>query len=122
MSNVLDHATSEVHKAAMVRLQVDSVKASGGSVVLTSAIGRCMSTLDRDTRVRMERKFELCFVMAKESIPFIKYPAIMQLEERQGVDLGHAYRTLSHSLVSLLQVSARASLIQLVAEATSLAC
>jgi hypothetical protein len=41
----------------------------------------------------MERKFELCFVMAKESIPFIKYPAIMQLEERHGVDLGHAYRT-----------------------------
>ena len=93
VSNVLDHATSEVHKAAMVRLRADSVKASGGSVVLTSAIGRCMSTLDRDTRVRMERKFKLCFVMAKESIPFIKYPAIMQLEERHGVDLGHAYRT-----------------------------
>jgi hypothetical protein len=39
VSNVLDHATSEVHKAAMVRLRADSVKASGGrSVVLTSAI------------------------------------------------------------------------------------
>ena len=34
VSNVLDHATSDVHKAAMARLRVDSVRARGGSTVL----------------------------------------------------------------------------------------
>ena len=39
----------------------------------------------------MGRKFDICFVMAKEGIPFTKYPALLQLEQRHAVDLGHAY-------------------------------
>lgn len=93
VSNVLDHARSDVHKAAMAKMTADTVKASGGSAVLTSAIGRSMCTLDIETRARMKRKFDLCFVMAKESIAFSKYPALLQLEERHGVDMGHAYGT-----------------------------
>ena len=68
VSTVLDHATSEVHKAEMARLRAHRAKASGGSAVLTSTIGRSLSTLDHDTRSQMERKFDLCFVMAKHSI------------------------------------------------------
>ena len=41
----------------------------------------------------MGRKFELCFVMANESIPFAKHPDLLQLEEHHGVDVGSAYRT-----------------------------
>ena len=59
VSNVLDHATSEVHKAAMARLQADRTKASGGGAALTSMIGRSLSTLDHQTRSRMGRKFDL---------------------------------------------------------------
>ena len=94
MSTVLDHATSEVHKAEMARLRAHRAKASGRSAVLTSTIGRSLSTLDHDTRSRMERKFDLCFVMAKQSIDILvaKYSA---LEERRAVDVGHAYRTPS---------------------------
>ena len=64
-----------------------------------------LSTMDRETRAGMGRKFELCYVMAKESIPFAKYPALLQLEEHHGVDVGSTYRTLdsvSHLLASLL--------------------
>ena len=32
-------------------------------------------------------------MMAKESISFAKYPAIVELESRHGVNLGPAYRT-----------------------------
>jgi len=32
-------------------------------------------------------------MMAKENIPFRKYPAIFELGERHGVDLGSAYKT-----------------------------
>ena len=63
VSNIIDHATSEVHK-------VDDV-----------------------TKAQMEKKFNLCFVMAKEGIPFAKYPALLDLEQRHAVDVGHAYHT-----------------------------
>ena len=93
VSNVLDHANSEVHKVAMTKKRADAVKASGGSAVQSSTIGRCLSALDSATRARMEKKFELCFVMAKQSIPFAKYPALLELEQRHEVDIGHAYNT-----------------------------
>jgi len=32
-------------------------------------------------------------MMAKESVPFVKYPATVELESRHGVNLGPAYRT-----------------------------
>ena len=120
MSTVLDHATSEVHKAEMARLRAHRAKVSGGSAVLTSTIGRSLSTLDHDTRSRMERKFDLCFVMAKQSIdiPVAKYPV---LEERCAVDV-ELPRRPSLSLASLLEVSVRASLIHIPAEAISLGC
>ena len=38
------------------------------------------------------KKFDISFVFAKEHIPFLKYPAIHELEERHGVDLGAAYK------------------------------
>ena len=93
VSNVLDHAASEVHKVAMTRKRADDAKASGGSAMLSSTIGRCLATLDSETRARMERKFDLCYVMAKQSIPFAKYSALIELEQRHEVDIGRAYNT-----------------------------
>ena len=54
---MLDHATSDVHKAAMARLQADSARARGGCAVLVSAIGRSLSMMDRETQARMGLKF-----------------------------------------------------------------
>ena len=34
VSKMMDHATSDVHKAAIARLQADSMRARGGSAVL----------------------------------------------------------------------------------------
>lgn len=53
VSNLTDHATSEVHKVAMRRMRVECVKASDESVVLSSRIDHCISTLDEATRARM---------------------------------------------------------------------
>ena len=41
----------------------------------------------------MRRKFDVCYTMAKESIPFAKYPALLALEAYHGVNLGPAYST-----------------------------
>ena len=49
VSNVLDHATSEVHKVAMTGKWVDAPKQSSRSSVLSSTIGHLFSTLDSGT-------------------------------------------------------------------------
>ena len=35
-------------------------------------------------REQVKKKFAISFLLAKEHIPFMKYPAIHELEERQG--------------------------------------
>ena len=89
VSNVLDHAVGEVHKAAaMSRKRAESAKARGESPVLSSPIGCALLTLDPTTRARMGRIF----------IAFAKYPSLLELEKRHGVDLGHAYTTADSAL------------------------
>ena len=41
----------------------------------------------------MRRKFDVCYTMAKENIPFSKYPSCLELEDRHDVDMGPTYRT-----------------------------
>ena len=92
-SNSIDHATSDVHKVAMAKLKLECSRASGESAATSTTIGRLLSSMDDETQERIARKFDVCYMMAKESLPFTKYPALLELESRHGVDLGPAYRT-----------------------------
>ena len=49
--------------------------------------------MDRLLRERMGKKFDICYMLAKENLPFRKYPAIHELESCHGVDLGQSYAT-----------------------------
>jgi len=93
LSNMLDHARSEVHQAAMSRMRADSAKEKGESAVINTPLGRCLSTLDEATHGRLKLKFDICYTMAKQNLPFIKYPALLELEAHHGADLGFAYDT-----------------------------
>ena len=93
LSNVIDHAKRDAHKAAMSRLHNEQVRQSGSSVVLSSRIGQSLLNLIETTRQRMRKKFDVCYMMAKESVPFVKYPAIVELQSQHGVNLGPVYRT-----------------------------
>ena len=55
--------------------------------------GLFLSSIDDETQERMANKFDVCFMMAKESLPFIKHPALLVFESHHRVDLGPAYRT-----------------------------
>ena len=48
---------------------------------------------DDPERTRMRRKFDVCYLMAKECIAFEKYASLCELEAHHKVDLGHTYRT-----------------------------
>ena len=87
-SSMIDHANSNQHKASMAYLKADLAKANNESVTCFSPIARSLMNMDASTRERMKRKFDICFVMAKEGIAFSKYPALYDLESRHEVDLG----------------------------------
>ena len=89
-SNVLDHARSDQHKAAMTRLRVEQSRAPASTY---APIARSLLTMDKTVQEKMKKKFDICFVMAKENMAFRKYPALHELEVRHGVDLGESYKT-----------------------------
>ena len=90
-SNVLDHAKSSQHKMAMDCLKFDQAKERNQSLATVAPIVGSLSKLDVTARERLRRKFDLCFVLAKEGIPFTKYAPFHQLEVRHEVDLGLSY-------------------------------
>ena len=49
-------------------------------------------TINQAVREQIKRKLDISFVLAKEHISFLKCPAIHDLEERHGVDLGTTYK------------------------------
>ena len=92
-SNVLDHVASDQHKAAMSRLRTAQARASNEPVTSYAPIARSLLILNEPERGRMRRKFDVCYLMAKEGIAFEKYVALYELEARHDVDLGSAYKT-----------------------------
>ena len=92
-SNIVDHATSEQHRAAMAIARTQAARASQVPLTSYSPIARGPLAMEESVEARIKRKFDICYVMAKESLAFQKYPALHQLEERHGVDLGCAYKT-----------------------------
>ena len=78
----------------------DLAKAIGESTAMLSPIAACFSMLDDETYAIMKQKFDICYLMAKESIPFVKYPAVQELETELGVNLGlHIAHLLLHSIL-----------------------
>ena len=67
-------------------------------------------------RERAKKKFDISMVLAKEHIPFLKYPSIHELEERHGVDLGStsknrdSARTIVHYIAESQRQQFHASL------------
>ena len=79
----------------MVIFKKDQARAAGSSAALASAspIIHCLMNIDEKTKERVKKKFDVCYVMAKELLSFTKYPSLHELEMSHGVDLGPAYKT-----------------------------
>ena len=93
-SNLVDHAKSEQHRAAMSRMYAESAKASKLPVTSYSPIARSLLTIDEGTQERLRKKFDICYVVAKQGLSFRKYPSIHALQERHDVNLGFSYKTV----------------------------
>ena len=76
ISNAEDHARGKPHRKALDLHLKD---------------GKGLNTFERAEA--MKTKFETAYFVAKEEMPLLKYPQILKLEEKHGVDIGTAYRS-----------------------------
>ena len=77
----------------MSLLHVEQAKATNHPVTAYAPIAQTLLSMDRSLQERMGKKFDIFYMVAKENLPFRKYPAIHELESRYGVDLGQSYAT-----------------------------
>ncbi|XP_065918333.1 zinc finger protein 862-like [Dysidea avara] len=77
----------------MAELRTAQARASRTPVVQYAPIACALSMLGDVDRTRMRKKFDVCYLMAKEGIAFEKFVPLCELESCHGVELGHAYRT-----------------------------
>lgn len=77
----------------MNRVRIESAKTSNLPITTYSPIARSLLAMDESVRSRMKKKFDICYMMAKEGMAFKKYPIMHALEERHGVDLGFSYKS-----------------------------
>ena len=88
MSNVIDHVKSEQHKSTMMffvgirpRVSTNQLLATVPSLKVTNG-SSCEGTC----------QFNISMILAKVYIPFLKYPAIHESEERHKANLGTTYK------------------------------
>ena len=91
-SSFKDHASSTMHSRALVLLRKEQSESSGSSCVTDySPIARALSVLDKDTKAKLVKKFQIAYMIAKENMAFKKMEPLCQLEKLHGVELGHEY-------------------------------
>ena len=91
-SNIADHGKSEQHIACMAYMRTDNTKARNEPVESYAPIARSLQHMEDSEKEKMKRKFEICYVLAREGVAFAKYPTFHALAESQGVDIGSSYR------------------------------
>ena len=92
-SNIINHAQSKQHKAAMFHLRADQANATNDSIMSYSPIASGLLRMDDSLKQQLRNKFDMCYVLCKENMAFQKYPVIYELEMHHEVQLGSAYVT-----------------------------
>lgn len=89
-SSFKEHASTEMHKRAMALYK----KQHSSNICEYAPIAKALLLLSMDelTRVRLKRKFDIAYLIAKEKMSFKKMKLLCDLEERHGVDIGGSYR------------------------------
>ena len=82
------HLTADKGQTAVERAEAMKASTDARQQLITSGIKNMQSADIAKTK----SKFETAYFIAKEEMPLIKYPQILKLEEKHGVDIGTAYR------------------------------
>ena len=83
-----EHAETEIHKRAM-RMALYRKQHSTNSCDY-GPVAKCLllSSMDEVTRVKLKRKFEISYLIAKGNMAFKKMKPLCNIKEKHGVDIG----------------------------------
>ena len=95
-----EHAETEMHKRAMALYR----KQHSTNVCDYAPIAKCLlqPSMDEVTRVKLKRKFEIAYLIAKENMAFKKMKPLCDIEEKHGIDIGARYRN-DHGCASFVE-------------------
>ena len=110
-SNIVDHSKSEQYTACMEFMHIDSTKARNEPIESYTPIASSMLRMEDSEKEKMKQKLEICYVLAREGIAFLKYTAFHSLAERQGVNIGSSYKG-AETFTHFIAESQRQSFLQ----------
>ncbi|CAB4031534.1 Hypothetical predicted protein [Paramuricea clavata] len=98
LSNVEDHACGEPHKKAMdLYLSEKGLSATDRAEFISTPgqqnIALSIANMQASDLAKTRTKFEIAYFIAKEELPLKKYPKLLKLEEKHGVEIGNSYRS-----------------------------
>ena len=73
LSNVSNHGRSDQHKLSMSLLRADEAKAMKKPITTYAPIAKSILVMDRSLEEKRGKKFDICYVLAKENMAFLKY-------------------------------------------------
>ena len=85
-STFKDHASTDMHARAMTLFRKQHASHVTEYSPIAAAFQR--SSMDPTTREQTKPKFDIAYMIAKETLAFTKIKSLCNLEERHGVDLG----------------------------------
>ena len=88
---VIKHSKSDMHSKAVTLTR--KPKMALHEIYKSTPIGRAMAGASAEEMTRLSKLFDLAYVIAKEEMPFTKYPTLVEVEKRHGVPLGSTYGT-----------------------------
>ncbi|XP_014669333.1 PREDICTED: zinc finger protein 862-like [Priapulus caudatus] len=87
--SVVKHSRSEMHKKA-IALTLNP-KLTLDAIFKTTPIGKALAGASGEEEKRVSKLFDIAYTIAKEELPFTKYPVVIGLEKKHGVPLGNTY-------------------------------
>lgn len=101
LSNVEDHIRGDPHRKA-IDLYLKEEKAlslNERAEFMRAAndadqrrVADCLANMLASDVAKTKIKFEVAYFVAKEQLPMSKFPSLLNLEEKHGVDIGRSYR------------------------------
>ena len=95
--NAKKHSKSNIHCKAcdMERRPLMTLSA----IYSSTPLGKAITGATSQEVQRLSKLFDIAYVVAKEEMPFSKYPSLIELEKRHGVNFGNTFMTeLCYSL------------------------
>ena len=82
---------SEQHSVAVNKWRTDNAQASQESISAYAPVAKSLLYIEKSEHTRLLKKFDLCYILAKEMMAFKEYPVLAKLQKRHGVHIDNFY-------------------------------